>query len=147
MKAVILYASSHHGNTKKVAEAMAEVLGAELVDLTQEQKADLSDFDLVGIASGIYFGKVHNAMQTFLEQAVFREGQRAFAVCTCGANNGDYAKRMADMLEGKGLTCVGIFWCRGFDTFGPFKLVGGLAKGHPDRSDLEKAKEFARGLM
>lgn len=35
MKAVILYASSHHGNTKKVVEAMAEVLGAELVDLTE----------------------------------------------------------------------------------------------------------------
>ena len=36
--------------------------------------------------------------------------------------------------------------CLGFDTFGPFKLVGGLAKGHPDEAEIEKAVEFYSSL-
>ena len=41
---------------------------------------------------------------------------------------------------------VGEFSCRGFDTVGPFKLIGGVNKGRPDERDLENAKKFARGI-
>ena len=41
---------------------------------------------------------------------------------------------------------LGEFGCRGFDTFGPFKLAGGIAKGHPDALDLEEARKFYRSL-
>ena len=34
----------------------------------------------------------------------------------------------------------------GFDTFGPFKLVGGIAKGHPDEDEIRGAVEFYEGL-
>ena len=30
------------------------------------------------------------------------------------------------------------FGCKGYDTFGPFKLFGGIAKGHPDEDDIKK---------
>lgn len=36
----------------------------------------------------------------------------------------------------------GTFTCRGFDTFGPFRLIGGIAKGHPNEKELEKARAF-----
>lgn len=42
---------------------------------------------------------------------------------------------------------VGRFSCKGFDTFGPFKLIGGVAKGHPDDRDLAAAVEFYRNLI
>ena len=41
---------------------------------------------------------------------------------------------------------LGAFSCKGYDTFGPFKLVGGIAKGHPDERDLENARAFYRQL-
>ena len=41
---------------------------------------------------------------------------------------------------------LGEFGCRGYDTFGPFRLVGGIAKGRPDARDLENARAFYRGL-
>jgi flavodoxin len=41
---------------------------------------------------------------------------------------------------------IGRFFCKGYDTFGPFKLIGGLAKGHPDDKDLENAVAFFKGL-
>ncbi len=30
------------------------------------------------------------------------------------------------------------FGCKGYDAFGPFKLFGGIAKGHPDEDDIKK---------
>lgn len=42
---------------------------------------------------------------------------------------------------------VGRFSCKGFDTFGPFKLIGGVAKGHPDDRDLAAAVEFYKKLI
>lgn len=42
---------------------------------------------------------------------------------------------------------MGRFSCKGFDTFGPFKLIGGVAKGHPDDRDLAAAVEFYKKLI
>lgn len=38
------------------------------------------------------------------------------------------------------------FCCKGYDTFGPFKLIGGIAKGHPSAKDLDNAKTFITNL-
>ena len=35
---------------------------------------------------------------------------------------------------------------KGYDTFGPFKLVGDIAKGHPDDKDIRNAVEFVKDL-
>lgn len=36
---------------------------------------------------------------------------------------------------------------RGYDTFGPFKLAGGIAKDRPDARDLEIAPTFFREMQ
>ena len=54
-RTLILYASTHHGNTRRLAEAMAEAAGAELCDLLHDPLPDLSGYDLIGLASGIYY--------------------------------------------------------------------------------------------
>jgi hypothetical protein len=33
-----------------------------------------------------------------------------------------------------------------FDTFGPFKLIGGLKKGHPTEEEIQGAVDFYNGL-
>ena len=43
MKTVICYYSCHHGNTRKVVEAMAEEGGAALVDLSTQPEAALEE--------------------------------------------------------------------------------------------------------
>ena len=47
-RTLILYASTHHGNTRRLAEAMAEAAGAELCDLLHDPLPDLSGYDLIG---------------------------------------------------------------------------------------------------
>ena len=41
---------------------------------------------------------------------------------------------------------LGTYGCSGYDTFGPFKLVGGLKKGHPDAKEIGEAVQFYRSL-
>ena len=49
-------------------------------------------------------------------------------------------------MDKKHSTVIGKFGCKGYDTFGPFKLLGGIAKWHPDEKDIKNAVEFVKGL-
>ena len=64
MKTAIAYYSKHHGNTKKLIDAIA---GADpdvvLIDVTAQPDADLSEYDRIGFASGIYAAQFHQAVQ------------------------------------------------------------------------------------
>ena len=65
MKAAIIYASVHHENTKKVVEAIARENEADLIDATRVKEKDLSGYDLIGFASGVYYGKFHQTVLNF----------------------------------------------------------------------------------
>ena len=147
MKALIVYASPHHGNTRKVAEAMARPLQADLVDVTKEPLPEFSAYDFVGFASGIYFQKFHKRVEECLKAAAFSKEQRVFLVATCGVPLGNYTRKLEKKLEQKGVPVAGVFQCRGYDTYGIFGKVGGIAKGHPNAKDLARAEQFAEKLM
>mgnify|MGYP004551462431 CR=1 FL=1 len=36
---------------------------------------------------------------------------------------------------------------KGYDTFGSFKLIGGVAKGHPNDKELGAAVDFFENLL
>ena len=146
MKTAILYISVHHGNTKKVAAAMAQVLSADLIDLSLSNDVDLSQYDLIGLASGCFYHNMHEKILDFARQTHFPTGQKIFLLCTCGTPYRDYTKSMKNILKQKGVSMAGSFQCRGFDTFGPFAKIGGIAKGHPNEKDLAKAREWAGRL-
>ena len=144
MKSVIVYASTHHGNTRKVAEAIAAECGVELVDATAVQKKDLSGYDLIGFASGIYAGRFHPSVAEFAK-ANLPQGKRIFYLMT-SAMNRDFSKSMESAVRGKNATVAGRFFCSGYNTFGPFRLIGGTSKGHPDERDLKNAVQFYREI-
>ena len=54
---------------------------------------------------------------------------------------------MGNGIDGKNAEIIGQFTCSGYNTFGPFKLVGGTSKGHPDDEDIKNALEFYKGLI
>ncbi|SCY14366.1 flavodoxin family protein [Butyrivibrio sp. INlla14] len=143
--AVIIYASTHHGNTKKVVEAIAKEFDAELVDATQVHEKDLSGYYLIGFASGIYAAQFHQQIKNFAHVNL-PQNKKIFFIMT-SAMNKDFTKSMAESIKGKNAEVVGKFTCHGYNTFGPFKLVGGTSKGHPDENDLKDAVEFYRTLV
>ena len=145
MKTAICYYSRHHGNTLRVIEAMAGAGDTELIDVTARKAVRLEDYDRVGFASGIYGFEFHKAVVEFARQYL-PKGKPVFFVYTYGGVKGTGAKAVAKIAAERGCPVLGEFSCRGFDTFGPFKLTGGIAKGHPDAPDLEDAREFYRSL-
>lgn len=50
------------------------------------------------------------------------------------------------VIKDKQPEIIGKFTCVGYNTFGPFKLVGGTGKGHPDADDLANAVNFYKQL-
>ncbi len=145
MKIVIVYASVHHGNTRKVIEAIAGEYEVDLVDAVQVKEKDLSGYDLIGFASGVYAFNLHKSIISFAE-ANLPEKKNIFLIST-SAMNKDFSGSFMKAIEGKGATVVGKFSCQGYNTFGPFKLVGGTGKGHPDEKDISEAKAFYKGLL
>ena len=61
MKAAIVYYSKHHGNTKTLLAAITRKSDVVLIDATENPEPDLSGYDLVGLASGIYYSKFHKS--------------------------------------------------------------------------------------
>ena len=145
MKTAICYYSCHHGNTRKVLEAMALEGDVDLIDVRARRAVWLEEYGCVGLASGIYGFEFHRAVTAFARQYL-PEGKPVFFVCTYGALRGAGAKELEKLARERGCPVLGTFGCKGYDTFGPFKLVGGIAKGHPDEQDLKNARGFFRDM-
>ncbi len=147
MKTAVCYYSRHHGNTLKLLEAMAEGRDdVELFDVTSRMAFYPERYDVIAFASGIYFGKFHQSVMDFARQ-YFPAGGKTFFVFTGGAPSVKSTAAIRAVLAEKDAQVLGQFYCRGYDTFGPFKLVGGIAKGRPNGADLQAAKDFFDGLV
>lgn len=145
MKTAILYYSKHHGNTKKLLDAIAANNEVTLIDITKNPSVNLSEYDRIGFASGIYYSKFHKTLLEYAQKHM-PEGRESFFIYTYGAKKDGYTKAITEAVKKSHAKILGEFGCYGFNTFGPFKLIGGIAKGHPDKTDLERAVSFYRGL-
>lgn len=149
MNATIVCTSVSHGNTMRIAETMGQVLRARVVDPEQIDPADLSGSDLVGFGSGIFNMNFHPRLRDFIESLPTVDGQAAFVFATSGLPEPPfkrYTRDLARVLERKGYDVVDTFICRGYDTWFPFRIVGGVAKGRPTAAELDAARQFAEGL-
>jgi flavodoxin len=148
IKTLIIYFSFHHKNTQKVARTMAEVLKASLVEAPDFNPASISDYDLIGFGSGIYFFKHHKSLFKILKEIKPQKEKKAFIFSTSGAPNGQRQhKKLKKALIKKGFKIIGEFNCLGWDSFGPLRLIGGINKDRPNDKDLKEAKIFAKSLL
>ncbi len=148
MKAVIVCASVSHGNTRRVADAMAQVLGAKVVSPEEADGEELAGADLVGFGSGVFYGRPHRGLTDFVQGLPEGRG-RAFVFATSGLPElppGRFTRPLARLLETKGFSVHASFTCRAHDTWAPFKLVGGINKQRPNAQDLAAARSFAERL-
>ena len=143
MRKAIVYTSVHHGNTEKLVKRIAEECQVDLIDAIKQMNADLNDYDMIGFASGIYYSKFHQSILKFSEENLSAD-KKVFLICTYGGSAN--FKSIEQILNKKHASVVGKFGCKGYDTFGPFKLVGGIAKGHPNEEDMKNATDFVKGL-
>lgn len=125
---------------------MAEALGAEMKRPGELEISQIKDYDLVGFGSGIYFGRFHASMLKLAKSLPDMGSKKAFVFSTHGNKAKGWNNGFIKLLSDKGFDVVGDFECQGFDTWGPFKLIGGMGKGHPSEEEIAEAVRFAEGL-
>lgn len=147
MRAIIVCCSSSHGNTAKIADAIAEVVLAQVVAPSDIGPQGLGEYDLVGFGSGIYAGSFDRELRRFVTSLPHIRHKSAFVFATAGFGRViEFPVRtpFARLVESTGYRVLGTFCCPGFDTWLPLRIVGGLNKGRPNQADVERAREFAR---
>jgi flavodoxin len=145
MKTAIVYVSLHHGNTKKLVDAISEKYDITVIDGIKKRDFDLAEFDRIGFASGIAFGKFYPQMLKIMDEKL-PVGKAVFFLYTYGVKTGKYCNAARKIAEKKKAKILGEYGCQGYDTYGPFKILGGISKGHPDEDDLQNAVEFYGSL-
>lgn len=147
-RVMIVYVSMHHGNTKRVAEAMGKILSAEVRPADEVTPEMIDRCDLVGWGSGIYFAR-HSEKLRALAKKLSDRPRKAFVFSTAGLPflSWWFHAALRGVLRKRGCELVGDFCCAGWDTVGPLKWLGGIERSHPNAKDLERAEAFARSLQ
>ena len=140
MKSIIIYASHHHGNTEKLVKAIKDKYGVELANAEEIKEINLDNYDLIGFASGIDFSKFYPSVIRIAEK--IPAGKKVYAVYTCAMDKKSYGEQIKDIAEKKGCTFLGKFGCKGYNTYGPWKIVGGMNRKHPTSKEIDDALQF-----
>lgn len=149
-KTLLVYKSVHHRNTEQIAREMAGVLGADCAAPAECPYCRLAGYELLGLGSGVYYGRPHDELLQWVRGLPETHGRDlpVFIFTTSGlpilAKLWHWPLKAA--LVKKGYDFIAEFSCRGFDTWGPLWLAGGLNRRHPDEQDFERARQFAGRL-
>lgn len=154
VNSLVVVFSYHHGNTEKIAHAVANVLGAEVKTPQQVSPEEIARTDLVGFGSGIYNATFDPSVLDLADRLPRAEGKNAFLFSTYGAPAAFVGREFIEKnheqirkkLQAKGYTVIGEFGCAGWNTNSFLKYFGGLNKGRPNAEDLRNAEEFARDV-
>jgi flavodoxin len=140
LKSVIVVISIHHNNTLKIANAIANLLNAQIKKPQEMNPKELQNYNLVGFGSGIYGEKHHKYLLDFADKLPQVINKKAFIFSTSGIASKSKAAEdhypLRKKLESKGYLIVDEFQCKGFNTNSFLKYFGGMNKGRPNAEDL-----------
>ena len=145
-KAVIVYASKHHGNTYKLAKAISDKYEVAMIDAMKETYVDLQEYNLIGFASGIDFGKFYLEIENFARENLPLQ-KEVFFLYTCAMDREGFTDSIKEIALKKDAVILGEYGCRGYNTYGPWKLIGGMNKSHPTENELQKCVNFYEKLL
>lgn len=135
MQQVLFYTRS--GNTRKLADAIAEELGVKAMDV---KTASISPAPgVLFLGSGCYGSRPGADMTKFIQANDFT-GRKVALFSTSWMNAGKELDLMATDLKSKGATIIGSYHCKG-------KTYVLFNRGHPDQADLAAGKKFAQEMV
>ena len=126
MRTIILYASRHHGNTKKlvdaIVEAHPEIDTLDVKALGKNEYPNLHEYHLIGVATGIYYSEIDKDMARVLTN-VLQPQDKVFGLMTYGGKNKWYGKDIDGICRMRQAIFMGVYGCPGFDTWGLARLL------------------------
>ncbi len=149
MKPLILYYSKT-GNTEKILSGLMDRGDIDLILADEVAAIDLKGRSLVGLASGIYWGKHHRSL--FRAAKKIAKGSRVFLISSSGFKAPFLIKVYTFLLKLRlnilNLDLVGEWHCPGHDK-SKDPLFGRLAlsKGRPNNSDFQDFDSFMKKIV
>jgi len=102
MKPAVVY-FSRTGNTKRLAQAIADELKAPIFDMSETQPSALVDFDLLAVGTPVEGSRPAKEAVAFIESIPKAEGKKAIVFCTNRFwGSGTTMNKVEKMLEAKG---------------------------------------------
>lgn len=143
---IIICETTYHGNTMKIANAMAKRLECKIIGFDEALDKDLSIYKIIGLGSGIYF-KMHHPKLLEIAQKLNSQ-QKVFIFSTHGSPFlGKYHEPLKEVLKKNHVKVQGEFDCKGYDNTGPFIIFKGGNKGRPHENDMNLADQFVKKLF
>jgi flavodoxin len=134
MKTEVIY-YSRSGNTKKVADTIAQALGQVSKVVTPDFSLD--DVDILFLGAGAYANKVEKGMTEFIKTLNNSQVKNVALFGTYGWHK-NFLDYMRDLLKSQGINVIEeTFSCKG-------RLFFFIYRKHPDDQDLRQAQEFAK---
>jgi flavodoxin len=169
MKILIAYYSMT-GNTELIAKSMYEALTDQQVTLKRIEDIDpstLNSYNLLLIGSGIYAGRFHKSVKKILKEAsgLPPKGVLFYTHATQDPETYQpFPRDIRKILEASSCKICGEFECLGEQKVAEEELVQRLQKlspeerkkveesiailkNHPNKQDLNNAKEFVKSLI
>ena len=145
-RTAIIYASKHHGSTYKLVKAISEKYDIDQIDAENLHFMDLSPYDLIGFASGIDFGKFYEEIENFAKNNLPIK-KKVFFLYTCAMERKEFTNSMKEIVLEKEADILGEYGCKGYNTYGPWKVIGGMNKKHPTKEEIALAVKFVGDLL
>lgn len=134
MKVEVRY-YTRSGNTKKLAEAIAEAVGVEARTVDEPLQEDV---DILFLGSSVYAYGVDGSIKKFISNIDVRIG-KVVNFSTAALIKSTY-KQVGKLLAKKGIVLAEEeFYCKG--------SFGAMHKGKPDEKDCKAAAAFAKKII
>jgi flavodoxin len=139
--AIVVY-DSWSGNTRQIAEEIADVLNCPAMGVDDAGECVMSDYDLVVVGSPVHGGMPTGKIDDFLSQLKPAGASAVFVTYGAPLFGTLTANQCLNSMEKKlGGHCLGRYKCNGFHKI--FRTY----PSHPDAVDKSEAARFAAGLM
>jgi flavodoxin len=147
MKPLILYASKS-GNTKKLADAIANQINAPTIKIsadTTPAQADLESYDLIFLGTGLYAGTPNEDLVCYLKNLDLKTAKPfALFITWGGAPRSDKMAlaKLRVLLKAKGQRVLE----EHFAAFGGWRGIL-MKRGHPKPEEIQAAATWAKGIV
>lgn len=134
MKIKVMY-HSRSGNTKKIADAIAEAVGQ--VNEAVPPAYPLDNVTLLFLGGAPYGGKIDTKLIDFINTLNTSRVKNVALFGTTGSQN-KHLVQMRDLIKAKGINVLEeTFVCKG-------KFFAIFNRKHPNEADIRSAREFAQ---
>ena len=147
---MLLVYFSQTGNTRKVAETMAEAFRdkghtVRTLSMKESHPADILSCDVLGVGTPCFESQAPIPVKDYLSSMPYIHAKPAFVFATSGGQPGRVLYDLTSIMQRRGASVMAGFMGRGTVHHPAPSLIGRMP-GRPNQADLARARMFAESL-